>query len=256
MELCGFLIIMLSLTTVTRAEIEFKSISERLYYSYTSDSETNGHIFDVNTSPFLFYDYKMHTFVINGNVTDGIAELGQEEVIHFKERASGILAWQQGITKEITKLTNGTSVLKKKPSIHIYTEENYTPHHPNTLYCYAEKFYPFEIDINFLINGRRFTGPVQSSQLVVEADWTFNILKYIRIEPQDGDTYSCQAAHISLDQPLTVLLDQPPLIPYSGTIVCAVGIVAAVIGIVITLYMITKIYNRRGNLCTGQFRTQ
>ncbi|XP_067832275.1 RLA class II histocompatibility antigen, DP alpha-1 chain-like [Heptranchias perlo] len=256
MELCGFLIIMLSLTTVTRAEIEFETVSAKLYYSIdTSDSETNIDIFNINSTPFMFYDYGALKFVINGEVTDGIEELGQEQVTYFKERARGFQARLRSITKELIKLTNAKSIPRKKPSIHIYTEGNYT-RQSKTLYCYAEKFYPFEIDINFLINGRQFTGLVQSSQLVFEADWTFTILKYIKIEPQNGDTYSCQAAHISLDQPLTVLLDQPSLMPYSGTIVCAVGVVAAVIGIVITLYMITKIYNRRGNLCTGQFCKQ
>ncbi|XP_051865087.1 RLA class II histocompatibility antigen, DP alpha-1 chain-like [Pristis pectinata] len=250
MELVSFFMVLL-LLTAAGAEIVFKSVSERLYYSYTPSSETNGHIFDANASPFLLYDYKEQTFVIKGNRTNGIKELGQEEVNHFKERASGIQAWQQGITKEMMKLTNGSSVLKKKPTVHIYTQEDYTPQKSNTLYCYAEKFYPFEIELTFLINGRKYLGPVHSSQLIVESDWTFNIFKYIRIEPKDGDTFSCRAAHVSLDKALTVSLDKPPLMPKSGIIVCAVGVIVGVTGLLVTVYL-SRVIHQRGGVCSGR----
>eukprot|EP00061_Rhincodon_typus_P006059 g26290.t1 len=94
----------------------------------------------------------------------------------------------------------------EKPSVHIYMEQNGGPGHSDILYCYAEKFYPFGIELNFLVNGRPFRGQVNSSQLVVEPDWTFNILKYIRMERGSGDTYTCRVDHISLQQPLTVSL--------------------------------------------------
>ncbi|XP_067880251.1 beta-2-microglobulin-like isoform X2 [Heterodontus francisci] len=153
----------------------------------------------------MFYDYGMRKFVLNGNVTDGIEELGQEIVTYFTVRTRGFQEQLGIMSKELIKQT-GTRRVGKKPAVHIYTEDNYTPHQSNTLYCYAEKFYPHEIDITFQINGRRFTGLVNSSQTVFEQDWTFNILKYIRIDPHDGGTYSCQVAHMSLEKPLTVLL--------------------------------------------------
>ncbi|XP_078390994.1 uncharacterized protein LOC144672877 isoform X1 [Cetorhinus maximus] len=246
-----------ALHTISREEKivywEVESVSARLYYSYTPDSKRNVDIFNINSIPFLFYDYGAQMFVLNGNVTDGIKELGQEEVTYYTERARGFNTRLQTITEEIIKLTNAKSIIHKKPVVHIYTKESYAPRESNTLFCYAEKFYPFEIDITFLINGRPFTGPVNSSQLMVETDWTFNILKYIRIDPQDGDTYSCQVDHMSLDKPLTVLLDQPSAQPHAGTIVCAVGVIAGVLGLLIGLYLVTKIYKRRGKPCSRPF---
>ncbi|XP_072420809.1 class II histocompatibility antigen, B-L beta chain-like [Chiloscyllium punctatum] len=242
MGLCG--IILLTLVTSVGAQIEYKTISERLYYSYSQEAETNGHIFDINAYPFLFYNYKEQTFVIHGQETDGLKELGEEEVTHFKDRAAGIQAWEQGITKEMIKLTNGSSVLKKKPLLHIYTEKDRGPGQSDILYCYAEKFYPFEIEVSFLINGRPFGGQVNSSQLVVEPDWTFNVLKYIRIEPRDGDTYSCRVNHISLQQPLTESLDPPPRRVHTGIIVCAVGVMVGALGFGIGLSLVIKIRSR------------
>ncbi|XP_059805597.1 RLA class II histocompatibility antigen, DP alpha-1 chain-like isoform X2 [Hypanus sabinus] len=243
MDLVGFLMALL-LPMATGEEIVFRSVSERLYYSHTPSSETNGHIFDMNTSPFLFYDYQYQMFFINGAETDGIKELGQDEVNHFKERASGIQAWEQGIIKEMMKFSNGSSVLKKKPTIHIYTEDDYAPGSSNTLYCYAENFYPNEIELSFLINGQPFTGPVRSSPLVVESDWTFNVYKYIDIEPKDGDTFSCRAAHLSLDGGLTVSLDLLPPVATSGIIVCAVGVIVGIIGLLVTLYLSRAMHKR------------
>ncbi|XP_038638220.1 class II histocompatibility antigen, B-L beta chain-like [Scyliorhinus canicula] len=253
MELWSCLIIISSLTAVTRAEIEYESVAAKLYYSYTPNSKRNVDIFNINSIPFMFYDYGAQKFVLNGNVTDGIAELGQEEVTYYTERARGFNARLQIVTEEMIKLTNAKTIISKKPLVHIYTKENYAPHQSNILFCYAENFYPFEIDITFLINGRPFPGLVNSSQLVVEADWTFNILKYIRIDSEDGDTYSCQVNHMSLDEPMTVLMDQSDPQLHIGTIVCAVGVIVGALGLMVGLYLVTKLCSRQGKPCSSQF---
>ncbi|XP_043541431.1 class II histocompatibility antigen, B-L beta chain-like, partial [Chiloscyllium plagiosum] len=201
MELCG--IILLTLATSVRAQIEVSTATESLYYVHTPHSENILDMFSINDVPFLFYNYGTGMFVINGQVTDGSRELGQEEVDYYRERSRGFQARLRGTTTEMIRLTNSTAIAKKKPVLHVYTERNSGPGQSDILYCYAEKFYPFEIEVSFLINGRPFVGQVNSSQLVVEPDWTFNILKYIRMEPRDGDTYSCRVNHISLQQPLT-----------------------------------------------------
>ncbi|XP_048477197.1 HLA class II histocompatibility antigen, DP beta 1 chain-like [Rhincodon typus] len=204
MEFCG--ICLLILATAVRAQIEVSAVTESVYYVHTAHSENILDIFSINYVPFLFYNYGAQTFVINGQVTDGIRELGQEEVDYYHERARGFQARLRGTTREMIHLTNFTAITKKKPSVHIYMEQNGGPGHSDILYCYAEKFYPFGIELNFLVNGRPFRGQVNSSQLVVEPDWTFNILKYIRMEWGSGDTYTCRVDHISLQQPLTVSL--------------------------------------------------
>ncbi|XP_072420814.1 class II histocompatibility antigen, B-L beta chain-like isoform X2 [Chiloscyllium punctatum] len=200
-------------------------------------------MFSVNDVPFLFYDYGTGMFVINGRVTDGTRELGQEEVDYYRER-SRASSTTAGNDTEMIQLTNSTAITKKKPLLHIYTEKDRGPGQSDILYCYAEKFYPFEIEVSFLINGRPFGGQVNSSQLVVEPDWTFNVLKYIRIEPRDGETYSCRVNHISLQQPLTESLDPPPRRVHTGIIVCAVGVMVGALGFGIGLSLVIKIRSR------------
>ncbi|GCB60951.1 hypothetical protein scyTo_0014257 [Scyliorhinus torazame] len=203
MELWSFLIIISSLTAVTRAEIDVESISIYQYYGYTPDSENSLSSFAINAFPFMFMHHGLKNFIINGNVTNGKNVLGEDEATFFREITRRFQLRLQRLTKELVKQT-GTRIVHKKPVVHIYAEENYTPGQPNTLYCYAEKFHPYEIEVTFLVNGRPFTGPSESSETMVAADWTFHVLKYIRIDPQEGDTYSCQVDHVSLDKPMFV----------------------------------------------------
>ncbi|GCB79148.1 hypothetical protein scyTo_0017842 [Scyliorhinus torazame] len=253
MELWSFLIMISSLTAVTRAEIDVESISARIYYRSAPDSTRNIYVFTINYIPFLLYDFETQKFVLNGKMTEGLKELGQEEVIYYKAMARGLNVRLQKYTNEMIKLTSASSTITKKPLVHIYTKKIYAPHQSNILFCYAENFYPFEIDITFLINGRPFTGLVNSSQLMIEMDWTFNILKYISIDPQDRDTYSCQVNHMSLDEPMTVLMDQSYSQPHTGTIVCAVGVIAGALGLMVGLYLVTKLCSRQGKPCSRQF---
>ncbi|XP_060678398.1 class II histocompatibility antigen, B-L beta chain-like [Hemiscyllium ocellatum] len=250
MELCG--IILLTLATSVRAQIDLESVSASLYYSYTRDSKRNVDIFNVNSVPFLFFDFNTRLFVVNGRVTDGLKELGRDEVTFYTERARDFSARLQVVTEEMINLTNGTPIASKKPVLHVYTKGNRSPGQADILYCYAEKFYPFEIEVSFLINGRPFVGQVNSSQLVVEPDWTFNILKYIRMERRHGDTYSCRVNHISLPQPLTESLDPPPRQLHTGTIVCAVGVIVGAVGFVIGLSLVVKIRARQGQTSPRQ----
>ncbi|XP_059499877.1 RLA class II histocompatibility antigen, DP alpha-1 chain-like isoform X2 [Stegostoma tigrinum] len=245
-------ICLLILVTAVRAQTEVSAVTESLYYVHTPHSENILDMFSINYVPFLFYDYGAQTFVINGQVTDGIRELGQDEVDYYRERARGFQARLRGTTREMIHLTNSTAIAKKKPSVHIYMEPNRSPGHPDILYCYAEKFYPFGIELSFLVNGRPFGGQVNSSQLVVEPDWTFNILKSIQMRRGSGDTYACSVDHISLQQPLTVSLDPPPQQDHTGTVICAVGVIVGAVGFLIGLVLVIKIRNRSVHVGRGE----
>ncbi|GCC38773.1 hypothetical protein chiPu_0023224, partial [Chiloscyllium punctatum] len=88
--------------------------TESLYYVHTPQSENILDMFSVNDVPFLFYDYGTGMFVINGRVTDGTRELGQEEVDYYRERSRGFQARLRGTTTEMIQLTNSTAITKSK----------------------------------------------------------------------------------------------------------------------------------------------
>lgn len=87
------------------------------------------------------------------------------------------------------------------PSVNVYSHVPAMEASPNYLYCYATGFYPGDIEISFLLNGRPFPGPTESSDLVYGQDWTFRVFKYISILPHPGEEYACLVNHSSIAQP-------------------------------------------------------
>ncbi|GCC39405.1 hypothetical protein chiPu_0022764 [Chiloscyllium punctatum] len=93
---------------------ELERVMASLYYSYTRDAKNNVDIFNVNSIPFLFFDFGRRLFVLNGRVTDGLKELGRDEVTFYTERARDFSARLQAVTEELIKLTNATPIVSSE----------------------------------------------------------------------------------------------------------------------------------------------
>uniref|UniRef100_A0A8D2L8B9 Ig-like domain-containing protein n=1 Tax=Varanus komodoensis TaxID=61221 RepID=A0A8D2L8B9_VARKO len=79
------------------------------------------------------------------------------------------------------------------------------PLSPRTLLlCTAASFYPREIKIHWLKNGRRATEGVLYGEELHNGDWTYQIQVMLEDTPQRGDVYACQVEHASLKTPLIV----------------------------------------------------
>ncbi len=88
-----------------------------------------------------------------------------------------------------------------RPSVNVYTEFPEQQGKVNVLYCYATGFYPGDIELNFYLNGQKFTVKAETSDLMYGEDWTFRVYKYMNITPQYGDEYTCEVRHSSLAEP-------------------------------------------------------
>ncbi|XP_078225000.1 HLA class II histocompatibility antigen, DP beta 1 chain isoform X3 [Callithrix jacchus] len=67
-----------------------------------------------------------------------------------------------------------------------------------------QDFYPGSIQVRWFLNGQEETAGVVSTNLIRNGDWTFQILVMLEMMPQQGDVYTCQVEHPSLDSPVTV----------------------------------------------------
>ncbi|XP_015685656.1 DLA class II histocompatibility antigen, DR-1 beta chain-like, partial [Protobothrops mucrosquamatus] len=118
------------------------------------------------------------------------------------------------------------------------------PASPHTiLLCIVRGFYPVEIEVRWLKNGRLEEEGVAFGEELQNGDWTYQLQVMLETQPQLGDVYTCQVEHISLEAPITVQWE--PRSSKSARSKLWTGIVAAVIGVIffamgLSLYLKSK----------------
>ncbi|XP_015681167.2 DLA class II histocompatibility antigen, DR-1 beta chain-like, partial [Protobothrops mucrosquamatus] len=107
----------------------------------------------------------------------------------------------------------------------------------------GEGFYPVEIEVRWLKNGRPEEEGVAFGEELQNGDWTYQLQVMLETQPQRGDVYACQVEHASLETPITVQWE--PRTSNSAKSKLWTGIVAAVIGVIfftmgLSLYLKSK----------------
>ncbi|XP_029142863.1 DLA class II histocompatibility antigen, DR-1 beta chain-like, partial [Protobothrops mucrosquamatus] len=119
---------------------------------------------------------------------------------------------------------------RAKPTVSI-SPTKLDPASPNTiLLCTARGFYPVEIKVRWLKNGRPEEEGVAFGEELQNGDWTYQLQVMLETQPQRGDVYTCQVEHASLEAPITVQWE--PRSSNSAKSKLWTGIVAAVIGVI------------------------
>uniref|UniRef100_A0A8D2IX73 Ig-like domain-containing protein n=1 Tax=Varanus komodoensis TaxID=61221 RepID=A0A8D2IX73_VARKO len=118
------------------------------------------------------------------------------------------------------------------------------PLSPRTLLlCTAASFYPREIEVRWLKNGRRATEGVFYGEELHNGDWTYQTQVMLEDTPQRGDVYACQVEHASLQTPITMQWE--PRTSDSARSKVWTGVVGALLGMVylavgLSLYLRSK----------------
>ncbi|KAK9405238.1 DLA class II histocompatibility antigen DR-1 beta chain-like [Crotalus adamanteus] len=119
---------------------------------------------------------------------------------------------------------------RAKPTVSI-SPTKLDPTSPNTiLLCIVRGFYPVEIEVRWLKNGRPEEEGVAFGEELQNGDWTYQLQVMLETQPQRGDVYTCQVEHASLEAPITVQWE--PRSSNSARSKLWTGIVAAVIGVI------------------------
>ncbi|XP_039177551.1 H-2 class II histocompatibility antigen, E-S beta chain-like isoform X2 [Crotalus tigris] len=132
---------------------------------------------------------------------------------------------------------------RAKPTVSI-SPTKLDPTSPNTiLLCIVRGFYPVEIKVRWLKNGRPEEEGVAFGEELQNGDWTYQLQVMLETQPQWGDVYACQVEHASLEAPITVQWE--PRSSNSAKSKLWTGIVAAVIGVIffamgLSLYLKSK----------------
>uniref|UniRef100_A0A8C6VCC2 Ig-like domain-containing protein n=1 Tax=Naja naja TaxID=35670 RepID=A0A8C6VCC2_NAJNA len=97
------------------------------------------------------------------------------------------------------------------------------------LLCTATGFYPLEIEIQWLKNGKLEEEGVAFGEELQNGDWTYQLQVMLETQPQRGDVYTCQVGHASLEAPITIQWE--PRSSSSARSKLWTGIMGAMIGV-------------------------
>ncbi|KAM3848369.1 rano class II histocompatibility antigen, A beta chain-like [Vipera latastei] len=141
-------------------------------------------------------------------------------------------------------LQRGSMVGRRaKPTVSI-SSTKLDPASPHTiLLCNARGFYPVEIEVRWLKNGRPEEEGVAFGEELQNGDWTYQLQVMLETQPQRGDVYTCQVGHASLEAPITVQWE--PRSSHSARSKLWTGIMGALIGVIffatgLSLYLKSK----------------
>ncbi|KAM3844423.1 rano class II histocompatibility antigen, A beta chain-like [Vipera latastei] len=132
---------------------------------------------------------------------------------------------------------------RAKPTVSI-SSTKLDPASPHTiLLCTARGFYPVEIEVRWLKNGRPEEEGVAFGEELQNGDWTYQLQVMLETQPQRGDVYTCQVGHASLEAPITIQWE--PRSSNSARSKLWTGIMGALIGVIffatgLSLYLKSK----------------
>ncbi|XP_048118499.1 H-2 class I histocompatibility antigen, alpha chain isoform X2 [Alosa alosa] len=223
----------------------YEAVSILAYTRLTSrDSVEQGVLVLVNEAVFAYFNATEKTFLLRPTAMAGFSVLEAKERMYCVSEVINAFPRQQDYLDKLIKQTNGAKPPKLSPSVNVYSHFPAMPGSPNYLYCYATGFYPGDIEISFVLNGRPFPGPTESSDLVYGEDWTFRVFKYISILPLPGEVYECFVNHSSLAQP-KITVWRPEVSKTIGASVWLTAVVAAACGGALGCFMSVFVWRQR-----------
>uniref|UniRef100_A0A671USH3 Ig-like domain-containing protein n=1 Tax=Sparus aurata TaxID=8175 RepID=A0A671USH3_SPAAU len=120
-----------------------------------------------------------------------------------------------------------------EPSVSLSSFKAVDSKHPSTLICSAYKFFPKQIRVTWLRNGKEVTSDVTSTEEMPNGGWLYQIHTVLEYTPRLGETITCKVEHASLMEPLVcdVFFSEP--MPESQRNKIAVGTAGLLLGLVI-----------------------
>lgn len=81
------------------------------------------------------------------------------------------------------------------PKVGVYSRFPAEMGKPNTLICHLSKFFPPDISMDLLQDGKVMSGANQT-HLTFEPEWQYHLTKFVSFTPQTGHEYNCMVTHM------------------------------------------------------------
>ncbi|XP_034554643.1 rano class II histocompatibility antigen, A beta chain-like [Notolabrus celidotus] len=116
-----------------------------------------------------------------------------------------------------------------EPSVKLRSVEALGSRHPSMLICSVYNFYPKQIRLRWLRNGKEVTSDVTSTDELPNGNWLYQMHSQLELTHSFGDKIACQVEHASFVKPK--IYDWDPISEAERNKI-AVGTAALLLGLV------------------------
>ncbi|XP_045900516.1 class II histocompatibility antigen, B-L beta chain-like [Micropterus dolomieu] len=116
-----------------------------------------------------------------------------------------------------------------EPSVRLRSVETAGSKYPRMLVCSVYDFYPKQIWVTWLRNGKKVTSDVMSTDELPNRNWLYQMHSYLEFTLRPGEKITCMVEHTSLLEPK--LCDWEPM-PEFGMDKIVVGMAGLLLGLV------------------------
>lgn len=147
------------------------------------------------------------------------------------------------------KRSNNTSDSNVPPEVTLLSSGPVELGEPNVLICFIDKFSPPVVNVRWLKNGEPVTTGVSETVFLPRKDQLFRKFHYLPFLPSNEDYYDCEVEHLGLERPLLKhweFEEHTPLPETKENVVCALGLVVGLVGIIVgTIFIIKGMHKNR-----------
>ncbi|KAM4735246.1 H-2 class II histocompatibility antigen, I-E beta chain-like [Anableps anableps] len=163
----------------------------------------------------------------------GYTKKGEEvaDMLNKMQRFLQHQAWKTNRCKEGAQLANNNLPNAVEPHVSLKSVKAEYSQHQQMLICSAYDFYPKNIRVTWLKDGKEVTSGVTSTDELPNGNWLHQIHTYLEFTPKPGEKITCMVKHVSLREPK--LYDWEPE-PDSGKPLLIVGSAGLLVGLLLS----------------------
>nr|AAF03407.1 MHC class I antigen [Xenopus laevis/gilli] len=151
-------------------------------------------------------------------------------------------------------LSYGQAELERRVHPHVRISDHQSDD-ATELRCQAYGFYPREIDVKWVKNGRDDVHSEAAKEILPNPDGSYQLRVTAEITPSEGDSYACHVEHSSLNEKLIVVWPGPNKDGNNMGIIIAIAVVAVVVIAAVVGFVIYKKRNGKAYTKTASSDT-
>ncbi|XP_045900515.1 HLA class II histocompatibility antigen, DQ beta 1 chain-like [Micropterus dolomieu] len=121
-----------------------------------------------------------------------------------------------------------------EPSVRLRSVETAGSKYPGMLVCSVYSFYPKQIGVTWLRNGKEVKSDVTSTELP-NRNWLYQMHSYLEFTPRPGEKITCMVEHASLMEPKLCDWEPMPESVMDKIVVRTAGLLLGLVFVVVGL---------------------